>query len=527
MNMNLILLKNVVVIPELFLGISIIYLLLFGSIVSTYKTYPLIQKIILKLSVLILVFSTYLIFNDQLLSSNGDLIFNNTIICDFLGFSSKLLISLFSLICIIMIKYYLIDQKINQFEYLIVILIAVLGFLILCSANDLLTAYLAIELQSLAFYIMAAFKKNSSFSVEAGLKYFILGSFSSALFLFGSSLIYGYTGSLNFSDFKLVFGNQDNWLSITEDWCLIMLYDILWGMRNVCDVLKLYNFPDIDIVHVGLFILTISLFFKLAVAPMHAWSPDIYENSPTSSTIFFAVVSKLGILVLLIRIFVYAFPGYIEPWHEYVALLAVISVIIGSITALEQKKIKSLLAYSSISHIGYILISFSSATKEGIQSLYAYIMVYMLAGLCIWSIFLILRLKTFYFQKQNKDLGDLTLLFKSNNIIAICFSIVLLSIAGFPPLIGFLTKMGIFLSAVEFEMYYVAIISILASVISTFYYIRIIKILFFEKSLVGNLYYPLEYTQTIVIVTSFFLFIYLFINPTLLYLISHKVSLLI
>ena len=526
MNMNLILLKNVVVIPELFLGISIIYLLLFGSIVSTYKTYPLIQKIILKLSVLILFFSTYLIFNDQLLFNNGDVIFNNTIICDFLGFSSKLLISLFSLICIIMIKYYLIDQKINQFEYLIVILIAVLGFLILCSANDLITAYLAIELQSLAFYIMAAFKKNSSFSVEAGLKYFILGSFSSALFLFGSSLIYGYTGSLNFSDFKLIFGHQYNFL-IMKDWLLIMLYDIVLGMRNVLDVIKLYNFPDIDIVHVGLFIITISLFFKLAVAPMHAWSPDIYENSPTSSTIFFAVVSKLGILVLLIRIFVYAFPGYVEPWGEYVALLAVISVIIGSITALEQKKIKSLLAYSSISHIGYILISFSSGTNEGFQSLYAYIIVYMLAGLCIWSIFLILRLKSFYFQKQNKDLGDLTLLFKSNNIIAICFSIVLFSIAGFPPLIGFLTKMGIFLSAVEVGMYYVAIISILASVISTFYYIRIIKILFFEKSLVGNLYYPLEYTQTIVIVTSFFLFIYLFINPTLLYLISYKVALLI
>lgn len=526
MNMNLILLKNVVVLPELFLGISIIYLLLFGSIVSTYKTYPLIQKIILKLSVLILFFSTYLIFNDQLLFSNGDVIFNNTIICDFLGFSSKLLISLFSLICIIMIKYYLIDQKINQFEYLIVILIAVLGFLILCSANDLITAYLAIELQSLAFYIMAAFKKNSSFSVEAGLKYFILGSFSSALLLFGSSLIYGSTGSLNFTDLKLIFGNDNNWLSLTEDWCIIMLFDILYGM-SFSDIMKLGNAPSIDALHVGLLFLTVSLFFKLAVAPLHAWSPDIYENSPTSSTIFFVVVSKLGILVLLTRIFVSTFPTYIEYWYDYVAIFAVISVIIGSITALEQKKLKSLLAYSSISHIGYMLISLSSGTQEGIQSLYAYIIIYMLAGLCIWSIFLLLRLKSFYFQKQNKDLGDLTLLFKSNNIIAICFSIVLLSIAGFPPLIGFLTKMGIFLSAIEVSMFFVAIVSILTSVISTFYYIRIIKILFFEKFLVGNLYYPLEYTQTIIVVISFFLFIYLFIDPTFLYLISYKISLLI
>jgi len=163
---------------------------------------------------------------------------------------------------------------------------------------------------------------------------------------------------------------------------------------------------------------------------------------------------------------------------------------------------------------------------DGLQSLYAYIIVYMLAGLCIWSIFLILRLKSFYFKKQNKDLSDLTLLFKSNNIIAICFSIVLLSVAGFPPLIGFLTKMGIFLTAIESSMYFVAIVSILTSVISTFYYIRIIKILFFEKFLVGNLFYPIEYTQTLIVITSFFLFIYLFINPTFLYLISYKISLL-
>jgi len=505
MNINLILLKNVLVIPELFIGISIIYLLLFGSIISTYKTYPLIQKLILKLSVLILIFSTYLVFNDQLLFNNGNLIFNETIICDFLSFSSKLLISLFSLVCVIMIKYYLIDQKINQFEYLIVILISILGFLLLCSSNDLITAYLAIELQSLAFYIMASFKKNSSFSVEAGLKYFILGSFSSALLLLGCSLIYGSLGSLNFEDFKLLYGSFSPEFNSN---------------------FEIYGSNSTIVLQLGLIFLLISLFFKLAVAPLHVWSPDVYENSPTSSTIFFVVVSKLGILVLLIRLFIYSFHGFIYTWRYYVVGFAVISVIIGSVTALEQKKLKSLLAYSSISHIGYILISFSSGTMDGLQSLYAYIIVYMLAGLCIWSIFLILRLKSFYFKKQNKDLSDLTLLFKSNNIIAICFSIVLLSVAGFPPLIGFLTKMGIFLTAIESSMYFVAIVSILTSVISTFYYIRIIKILFFEKFLVGNLFYPIEYTQTLIVITSFFLFIYLFINPTFLYLISYKISLL-
>lgn len=500
---NLILLKNVVIIPELFLGLSIVYLLLYGSIVSTHKTYPLIQNLMLNLSVLVLGFCICLFYNDKIFFvSQSILFFNDTLICDYLSFFSKSIISFLSLLCLLVIRFYLKDQKVNQFEYMIVILISILGFFLLCSANELITAYLAIELQSLSFYIMASFKKNSSFSVEAGLKYFVLGSFSSALLLFGFSILYGVLGTLNFEDFKLLFSTY-----VPGSVMLDTQYNPM--------LLKL-----------GLILILISLFFKLAVAPLHVWSPDVYENSPSSSTIFFAVVSKLGILVLLIRIFQQCFHGYIYTWRYFVVFLAVLSVFVGSVTALEQRKLKSLLAYSSISHIGYILISFSTGTLEGIQSLYAYIIVYMLAGLCIWSIFLILRLKTSYSQKQNKDLTDFTLLVKSNNIITICFAIVLLSIAGFPPLIGFITKMGIFMSAVESSMYFVSIAAILTSVISTFYYIRIIKIIYFEKVLVGNLFYPLFFTESFIVVITFLSFIFLFINPTLLYLLSYKISLL-
>ena len=499
---NLILLKNVVIIPELFLGLSIVYLLLYGSIVSTYKTYPLIQNLVLKLSALVLIFCVFLFYNDkEFFVHKSVLFFNDTIICDYLSFFSKSLIALLSLACILIIKFYLKDQKINQFEYMVVILLAVLGFFLLCSANELITAYLAIELQSLAFYVMASFKKNSSFSVEAGLKYFVLGSFSSALLLFGFSILYGVLGTLNFEDFKILYATS------------------IPGAHNTV-------LFDSTLLQIGLILILVSLFFKLAVAPLHVWSPDVYENSPSSSTIFFAVVSKLGILVLLIRLFQHSFHSCIYSWRYFVVGLAVLSVMIGSFTALEQRKLKSLLAYSSISHIGYILISFSTGTLEGLQSLYAYMIVYMLAGLCIWSIFLILRLKTPYLQKQNKDLTDFTLLVKANNIVSICFAIVLLSIAGFPPLIGFITKMGIFMSAIESSMYYVAVISILTSVVSTFYYIRIIKILYFEKALVGNLFYPLPFLESFIVVMTFFSFIFLFLNPTLLYLLSYKVSLL-
>ena len=194
-------LNNLSLLPEIFLSISIIYLLIFGSIISTHKTFPLIQNLILNLSILTLIFSLFLVLNDKLWVKEI-LSFNNTIINDYLSFISKITILIFSIICMICIQNYIKDQKINQFEYIIVILFSILGLMILCSANDLLTSYLAIELQSLSFYVMSAFKKNSSFSVDAGLKYFILGSFSSAILLLGFSFLYGITGSLNFEDYR-------------------------------------------------------------------------------------------------------------------------------------------------------------------------------------------------------------------------------------------------------------------------------------------------------------------------------------
>jgi NADH-quinone oxidoreductase subunit N len=204
-----------------------------------------------------------------------------------------------------------------------------------------------------------------------------------------------------------------------------------------------------------------------------------------------------------------------------------LTIIVGSFGGLEQKKLKSLLAYSSISHMGYTLVAFSTGTFEGMQTLFCYLFLYMLASLCIWSIFLVLQLKYKYTKKQNKDLADLNLLNKSNNILALFFSTVLLSIAGLPPMVGFLVKIGIFLVLIEASMYFIAIVSILCSVISTFYYIRIIKIMYFESSIAGKLYYPIKSNISILIVCLFYFLLFLFINPTLLYLISHKIVLLL
>lgn len=204
-----------------------------------------------------------------------------------------------------------------------------------------------------------------------------------------------------------------------------------------------------------------------------------------------------------------------------------LSVIVGSFGGLEQKKLKSLLAYSSISHMGYTLIAFSTGTFEGMQSLFCYLFLYMIAGLCIWSIFLLLQLKYKYNKKQNKDLTDLNSLSKSNSILALFFSTVLLSVAGLPPMIGFLVKIGIFLVSIEASMYFVAILSILCSVISTFYYIRIVKIMYFENSVAGKLYYPIQSNSSILVVCLFYFLLFLFINPTLIYLFSYKITLLL
>jgi|TARA_B110000261_G_scaffold157349_1_gene192280 NADH-quinone oxidoreductase subunit N len=506
MRIETLLFKEIVILPELFLGLSLVYLVLHCTFLAIKKKNLLIQNSVLYLGVLVLFLSCVLVVNDCLdvleLSS-----LNDTIINDYVSFSSKLVIGSLSLFCLLMIQPYLASQKINQFEYILLILFAVLGLFLLCSSNDLLTAYLAIELQSLAFYVLASFKKNSTYSVDAGIKYFILGAFSSSLFLFGSSLLYGVTGTINFEEFR------DLLISVSPG-------DINTTFSDI-------SFFDIGLIKFGLIFILISLLFKLAIAPFHTWAPDVYEGSPSASTFFFAVVPKLAIFVLLLRIFYYSFFGLFESWRYFIVVSVVLSVIVGSFGGLEQRKLKSLLVYSSISHMGYALIAFSAGTFESIQMLFCYLIVYSFSGLCVWSIFLLTRIKNNYLQKQNKDLTDLVLLGKSNYMLAIFFTTVLFSVAGFPPMIGFLVKISVFLTAIESSMYFVALLSILCSVIGTFYYIRLIKILYFEKVLVGKLYYPINLQSSVLISILFFLFLFLFINPTILYLFSYKFSLLI
>ena len=624
-----ILFREISIFPELFLGISLVYLVLHGSFVSMRISRPLIQSSMVYLGTLVLFLSILLLINDKLYVLELGL-FNNTVSNDYVSFSAKLIIGVISLLCLLMIQSYLISQRLNQFEYVLLFLFSVLGLFLLCSSNDLITAYLAIELQSLAFYVLAAFNRNSTFSMDAGIKYFILGAFSSSLFLFGSSLIYGISGTVNFSELRDLFShiipgslteittvfpleafselhyhslimaqfNYDLSLNLTSktdsleafsiiseelshfdfnilidqisafdcisekyNWLLLSLIitfkDFELGfllhefylfkdlnpsfthsgfstILAICEIVNVYlgnvffhdPFFSVELVKFALLFILISLFFKLAIVPFHTWAPDVYEGSPSSSTFFFAVVPKIAIFVLMLRIFYFSFYGLIDSWRYVVGIAIVLTVLIGSFGGLEQRKLKSLLVYSSISHMGYSLIAFSSGTFDNIQVLFCYLVVYSFSGLCIWSIFILTRVKSNRLKKQNKDLADLVLLGKSNYTLATFLSVILFSVAGFPPMIGFLVKINVFLTAIESSMYFVALTSILCSVVATFFYIRIIKILYFEKVIVGKLYYPISSERVYVLSALLWASVLLFINPTLLFLFSHKFGLL-
>jgi NADH-quinone oxidoreductase subunit N len=489
------LLFNIILIPEFFLGISIIYLVFHCLFLGYYrkKKFFLFEKSTVFLISLISVMLFFLLINQTFgysILSN----FTNSFISDTLSNISKVVICLISFLFFLFIEKFVCTQKINAFEYYIIFMFGILGTFLICTANDLLASYLSIELQGLSFYLLASFNKNSTYSVENGLKYFILGSFASGLFLYGSSMLYGLFGTLNFSDFR----------DLIEDSAVSNTY---------CSHISQYPL---------IFILA-SLLLKLAIGPFHAWLPDVYEGSPFNSAFFFAAVPKLSILVLFVKIFNYSFCDVIYYYTEMLIVIGVCSIVIGSFGGLEQRKLKSLLAYSSISHMGYLLIVFSLPNKEGFQLGFCYMIIYMISSLGFWMILTTTALKRFHTKKQNRDLTDLVSLSKSNFNLSVSLKVLLLSTTGFPPLIGFFVKINLLLAIIETYYYLIVIFVVSCSVISTFYYIRVIKIVYFEEVLVGKLYHPIKSQIMIILSLLIYWLGFVFVRPNLLFLISDRI----
>jgi NADH-quinone oxidoreductase subunit N len=499
MNFSLIFINDIkIALPELFLVTSILVLIIHGVIltVDQKNNYSFINKSISWVSILILLLSSLIILNNPLTSST---FFNNIFINDIMSVYGKQIIIFSTIVCLLTFQHYVEDYQLNSFEYYVLILLVVLSLFLLISSYDLISAYLAIEMQSLSFYVLAAFKRNSIFSTEAGLKYFILGSFSSGLILYGSSLVYGFVGTTNFEHLANIFLETNNKFSDTY---------------------------DIYILQTAITFLIVGLLFKLSAAPFHMWAPDVYEGAPTSSTIFFSIVPKIGVFILFSRLFQFGFYSFISDWQQFVLFCTFSSLAVGSIVSLKQRKIKRLITYSGISHVGYLLLSFSLCTIEGNQALFVYIITYIITSFCIWSTILSVESQEGNL-KSSRNLSDLAALNRSNPILAFTLAMSLFSLAGIPPFIGFYAKIAIFLASIELSMYIITILSLLLSIISSFYYIRIIKIIYFEKTLNWNYYYPVNEEKSIIIGLTLFLIIFLFINPNLLNLLAYKIGIVI
>ena len=479
--------------PEIFLALSVLILTLHGSFLTTSRifNFPLLTKSFAHLSILVLALTSVLFFNNAIPFM---LTYQNSFIFDPLSCNVKKILTITSLFCLYISIDSILKNVITSFEYFILLLCAILGLNLLISSYDLLSLYLALELQSLCLYVLAS-KKKSSFSSEAGLKYFFLGSFSSAVLLFGMSILYGCLGTTNFENFSLL-------LTFPYGQSLQALIPLL-EKALVC--------------------IALAFFFKVGAAPFHMWAPDVYEGSPISSTIFFAIIPKIALFSIFLRFFQSIFLTFTDTFIFLLSTVSLLSVIVGSFGALQQKKLKRLLAYSSISHIGYLLLAFASNSLEATQALFFYLIIYTITSFCIWSI--VLSLDNSQNKSKNKTLTDFTLIVSQNSLLGFTSFLAFFSLAGIPPLAGFFAKMEIFIFALGSSLFFLSFIAILSSIISCFFYIRLIKNVYFEKNHENFFIFPVSRSCSLILAISSFLLVFLFFDPILLLLLSQKLSL--
>ena len=420
------------ILPELFLSLAIMFLLMLGVFIK--KSFKLISF----LTIIVLIFLIALTVNQP---NEVAKIFNDSYIIDKFSILMKTLTFLFSIFVLVSSKEYLKINNINNIEYPIIILASVLGMILMISSYDLIVFYLGLELQSLCLYILAAFKKDDQKSSESGLKYFILSAIATGLLLYGCSLIYGFTGSTNF---QIISKNLNE-----------------------------FNTGAVF----GIVFVIVGLAFKISAVPFHMWTPDVYEGSPTSVTIFFSLIPKIAALSVFIRFMYVPFINVIEQWQMIIVLLSIASMILGAVAAIGQNNIKRLMAYSSIGHMGYALAGISTGKNTGIQSSIIYLIIYLLMNLGAFGCIFMMKKENVY----HENISDLSGLSKNNPLLALSFLIILFSLAGIPPLAGFFAKFYVFMAVIESKMYLLAIIGLLTTVVSAFYYLRIIKIIYFDK----------------------------------------------
>ena len=425
-----------ILLPEIFLTLSIFSVLMIGVFIKESF------NLIFNLSSAIILFTIAIIINN---SNETEKIFLDSFTRDSFSNFFKILILIASLFVLNTSKVFIIDNKIGKFEYPIIILLSILGMFFMVSSNDIILFYLGLELQSLSLYILASIDRDNLRSSESGIKYFVLSALSSGLLLYGCSLLYGFTGSTNFD----------------------LIAD------------QLIN-DNTGAVFAMVFVL-VGLAFKVSAVPFHMWTPDVYEGAPTSITSYFAVVPKVAGLAVLIKFMFIPFSNILSEWQLIIIFISIASMILGAVAAIVQKNIKRLLAYSSIGHVGYALAGVATGVISGYESSIIYISIYVVMNIGAFSCLYLLKKDGEY----RENISDLSGLSKKQPLLAISFLVILFSLAGIPPLAGFFAKFYVFTAVIEQKMYALAIIGLLTTVISAFYYLRIIKIIYFDDSAIS------------------------------------------
>lgn len=419
---------------ELFLGIGAMALLLLGAFGR-----PTITNLINALTSALLILSILFLLYFNITGSA----FHGAFIMDPFARLMKILILLSAFFVLVLSAGYGRLQGFYSYEYPILLLLSTLGMLLMVSSNDMITLYLGLELQSLSLYVLAAMDRDNLRSSESGLKYFVLGALSSGMLLYGISLIYGFTGHTGYVAIAQ---------SMSDDISLGMIFGLVFVLAG--------------------------LSFKISAVPFHMWTPDVYEGAPTSVTAFFASCAKIAAMSLLVRIVYSAFSPALFDWQQVIVFLSFSSMLLGSFAAIGQRNLKRLMAYSSIGHIGFALLGLASGSEFGVSSLITYMIIYAFMTLGIFACLVSLRTP----DGMTEQIEDLSGLFSTNPIITLMLTILLFSLAGIPPLAGFWAKYFVFSSAIESGFYPLAIVGALSAVVAAFYYLRIIKVMWFDES---------------------------------------------
>jgi NADH-quinone oxidoreductase subunit N len=476
--------------PEFFFIFGILFLLTLFVIVGDSNAFKKPEITIFSIKCFLFLFLfLFILLTNSLFSFES---FSSNFLFAFSSFTSliKILLLLVSFFCLILSISYFNVEKINIYEFSVLFALSLLGLFLLVSSNDLLSFYLAVELQSLSFYILAALKRDSNLSTEASLKYFVLGAVSSAFLLFGFAILFGFTGLTNFTDLAIFFDMMSSNLVVEYEFLDFDFsqYDLTVRPRNFW-LTELANY--IDRIHrhpemwfIGFLFISMGLLFKLGVFPFYIWIPDVYEGVPTIITAIFSIVPKIAVISFFVRLYTKIFFATLPPdlqFFNFLVIAAGASILFGGLGAIYQLKIKRIFAYSAISHTGFLILGLSLSTFNGLFSFFLYLVLYLILSLNFFSIFLNLRFFSNPLLKFKK-LSDFSNLAKQNPILGICLSLNFFSMAGVPPLAGFFSKAFVFMALLDSGYFFLSAIIISFSVISSFFYIRLIKNIYYSKN---------------------------------------------